>query len=344
MSRRHASRPRGNSKAAPLPLSPEFAVHLAPQDKTSLLVASDGQFAIAPGPLAEAKRPQGAGVKFDGKTGLVFGKAFEFDPAQLFTFTVWVQVPAKGGGGPILSSMDKDEGFQLSIDDFKPTIWIKHGTSLKVTGKAKLTPGAWHHLVFSGDGRKAAAGGRIHGDGKRAGTQTIEDRLGDAPAFARRKPLHLAEVAGGAKFTGSLDALAFFRGQFTDEQILLAGGDLVARLLARPERSNRDAILVDHYLRTADARHAQLLNTFSQAMDAERSLKAGMTSVMVMLTNEAETAAIHLPVTSSRRGIGLTNSGSSEPRSRSPAVESVAICMPPTKAANTRNIGIILKI
>lgn len=271
-----------NPKAAPLHRSPEFVLPLAPQGKTSVLVASDGQFAIAPGPLAEAKRPQGAGVKFDGKTGLTFVKAFEFDASQPFTFTVWLQVPAKGGGGPILSSMDKDAGFQFSIDDFKPTIWIKNGMALKVTGKAKLTPGAWHHLVFSGDGKKSAKGVRIHVDGKQIDTQIIEDRLGDAPGFARRKPLHFAEVAGGAKFNGSLDALAFFRGEFTDEQILSAGGDLVARLLARPERSDRDAILVDHYLRTVDGRHAQLLKTFSQAIDAERSLKAGTTSVMVM--------------------------------------------------------------
>ncbi len=42
-------------------------------------------------------------------------------------------------------------------------------------------------------------------------------------------------------------------------------------------------------------------------------------------------AASHLPATNTRRGAGLTSSGSSEPRSRSPAVESVAICIPPTK-------------
>ena len=47
----------------------------------------------------------------------------------------------------------------------------------------------------------------------------------------------------------------------------------------------------------------------------------------------ASVAAIHLPVTNATRGVGFTSSGSSEPRSRSPAVESVAICIPPTKPA-----------
>ena len=51
-----------------------------------------------------------------------------------------------------------------------------------------------------------------------------------------------------------------------------------------------------------------------------------------------------LPRRDRRRGAGLTSSGSSEPRSRSPAVESVAICIPPVKAAITMNSGMKLRI
>ena len=54
-------------------------------------------------------------------------------------------------------------------------------------------------------------------------------------------------------------------------------------------------------------------------------------------------AAIHLPATNATRGAGFTSRGSSDPRSRSPAVESVAIC-PPTKPATMMNIGMNVRI
>ena len=53
----------------------------------------------------------------------------------------------------------------------------------------------------------------------------------------------------------------------------------------------------------------------------------------------AQVAASHLPAAIAIRGAGLTSSGSSDPRSRSPAVESVAICIPAVNAARTMNSG-----
>ena len=55
-------------------------------------------------------------------------------------------------------------------------------------------------------------------------------------------------------------------------------------------------------------------------------------------------AASHLPAANAERGAGFTSSGSSEPRSRSPAVESIAICIPPVNAASTMNSGMKFRI
>ena len=71
---------------------------------------------------------------------------------------------------------------------------------------------------------------------------------------------------------------------------------------------------------------------------------AHSTVVRHTLTIAASVAAIHLPATNATRGAGFTSSGSSDPRSRSPAVESVAICMPPTKPATMMNIGMNVRI
>ncbi len=51
-------------------------------------------------------------------------------------------------------------------------------------------------------------------------------------------------------------------------------------------------------------------------------------------------AASHLPSTIRPAGTGLPSSGSREPRSRSPAVESIAIVIPPSSGESSANIGI----
>ncbi len=52
--------------------------------------------------------------------------------------------------------------------------------------------------------------------------------------------------------------------------------------------------------------------------------------------------ASHFPAARASRRTGFSSSGSSEPRSRSPAVESMASCMPPVSAAMTSSSGRML--
>jgi hypothetical protein len=58
----------------------------------------------------------------------------------------------------------------------------------------------------------------------------------------------------------------------------------------------------------------------------------------------ATAAASHLPPISWQRGTGLISRGSREKRSRSPAVASVAICMPAVKPAAIRKMGITFRM
>ena len=63
------------------------------------------------------------------------------------------------------------------------------------------------------------------------------------------------------------------------------------------------------------------------------------TSVSSEATRPNTHVASHLPAVSADRDTGLTSSGSSDRRSRSPAVVSIATLSPPTNAATIRNIG-----
>ena len=63
------------------------------------------------------------------------------------------------------------------------------------------------------------------------------------------------------------------------------------------------------------------------------------TRLSIMLTIANENVAPSFPSTICARVAGLASSGSSDCRSRSPAVVSIARYMPPRKAPNTRRYG-----
>lgn len=273
------------STAAPLPRTPDFFAPLDEKNKTTFASSSDGQIAVATAPIIGAKRPNGNGVRFDGKTALSFAEAPEFDPRKPFTMTVWVQVPAKGGG-PIVSSIDAIDGWQIGIEGLSPTLWIKQAgpkQSLKLVSKAKLALGSWQHLVFTGDGSKTAAGACIYIDGERVEAQTIEDSLtAVAGPFSKRRPLQVGEGLAGAKFVGALDDLCVFRDKCEEAEIKLCAQDPFARLHASANLEGRGAMILDHYLRTADEDYEKALLDLSHQIGEERNQKLALTSVMVM--------------------------------------------------------------
>ncbi|MEI7686595.1 MAG: DUF1553 domain-containing protein, partial [Planctomycetota bacterium] len=315
------------STAAPLTRAPDFFVPLDERDKANFASSADGQLAVSATPLVRGKRPQGDGLKFDGKTSFSFANAEAFDVEKPFTLAVWVQLPAKGGG-PIVSSLDGGAGFQFSIDDDAPTISIKAGPkqALKVISTTKLTTTPWQHVVFRSDGSKTAEGITIDIDGRRAEIKVVDDAWKEAAAFAKPKPLQIAAGANNAKFNGSLDDLCFYRDRFSDEQVKLSAGDPIARLLANPDMKN--PTLQDFFLRTVEGEYVKTLREWSQTIDDERKLMTGDTSVMIMED---------LPATQMRPTFILNRGQYDQPLKDKQVKAGVPKALPPMPAAAPEN-------
>lgn len=269
------------SSESPLTRAPEFFVPLSESGKTNVVSSADGQIAVTAAPLAEAKRPKGNGLKFDGKASLAFAKAPAFSAGQPFTIAVWVQVADKGGGGPIASQLGGTDGFQIAIDAHMPALTIKHsGGAAKIVAKAKLPSASWHHVVFSGDG-KSAGDIKLYVDGAAVEVDLAQEKSKDDGAI-KEAPLRIGEGIGGAKFVGGLDDVCLYRDRFDAPQIKLCAADPVVRMLAAPAPMRQDAMVFDHYLRTADAVYPAKLREMSKSIDDERKYSTAATNVMIM--------------------------------------------------------------
>jgi hypothetical protein len=79
--------------------------------------------------------------------------------------------------------------------------------------------------------------------------------------------------------------------------------------------------------------------TPSPSKEARAKTATDTSSVTAIESREKAAAASHLPVARADDGTAWQSSDSSEPRSRSPAVVSIATFMPPTKAASRKKSG-----
>ena len=83
--------------------------------------------------------------------------------------------------------------------------------------------------------------------------------------------------------------------------------------------------------------------TPSRSVGTQRMVNISAASDTPTVASASTTVTNHLPNTSAVRSVGVTSNGSNEPRSRSPAVTSVAVYMPPMKAAISTNMATPLR-
>lgn len=274
--------------APPLRKPPVFAASLDEPDKSSIAVSADGQVATSSAPLASGKRPEGGGVRFDGKSALTFAKGPALDASRPFTVAAWLFLPVKGGEGPIAASIDGKGGVEFRVVDGRLTMTIQSPQDpkklIKVASKSKFEPNKWRHVAFAYDGGRSAAGAKIIVDGKADETETLADDLADASPFAKEQPLQIAEGLGKGRLVGSLDDLVVFKESLNPEETKAASNP-AAGLLAG--ELDRDPVVFDHYLRTEGDSYEKRLRELSGAVADENKFKSAPATAMIMEDNAA---------------------------------------------------------
>ncbi len=120
------------------------------------------------GPLGDGQKV--LGVKA-GNTPEFPASVGDFDAAKPYTAATWVQVPARGQTGAIISKMDEKDAYRgwdvwLENDKFAAhLIGVWPTDAIKVTSKASFNPNEWHHVAITWDGSKKANGLKLYVDG-----------------------------------------------------------------------------------------------------------------------------------------------------------------------------------
>jgi hypothetical protein len=324
---------------APLAV-PSFLLPLDDKDKAILLDPHGAVGIPSEGKATDASRPSGAGAKLAGNTVYRFAHDPGIEWNRPFTFAAWMKIP-KGGGGFLLTRMDGGDknyrGFDFGTDAGKPGLHLIHSwgsNALKVYAKQPLTPDAWHHVVITGDGSGKAAGTRIHVDGKLQEVSVQADTL--SATAVPEAPLQLgARSDGSGKFKGEVAEVALYHAAISEAEVARLTADPVLRLLSVPAQkrtAEQTALLAGQYLRNSDRAYEAKAKQLAKALEAEKKVDRGLTSVMVMED---------LPPSQMRQTFVLNRGQYDQPKKDQPVTPGVPAVFPPVpEGAPANRLGL----
>jgi hypothetical protein len=204
--------------------------------------------AVAPGPVGSLPA-----IQEDGKSHLDAGDLGRFGFFDKFTIAAWVR--PESAGGAIVSRMtdtDRADGYNLTLENGKVHVhlvkrWLDD--AIRVETVESLAPDRWHHVCFTYDGSRVAAGIRVYLDGKFATLKVDLDDLNQN--FVTDQPLRIGRGGGPeSRFHGKIADVRLY------DQVLPAAD---VGILANLDRID-EIVAIAPGRRTAAERHK--LRTF----------------------------------------------------------------------------------
>ena len=215
----------------------------------------------------------------------------DFESSQPFSTSVWLNVPANDGSGPICARMDSGSayrGWDLWVQQRRVGMHIINSwpdKGLKVVSKAQLPADEWVHVTVSYDGSRKASGLRIYINGKHQDVNVENDKLDDS-TIRTEVPFRIGQRSGNEAFTGTMRDLRVY------QRILSANeADAIAQLsryeatLARAvdQRTTEELNqLFAFWLNRFDESYQQLVAAHETLAKEEADIKARGTIAHVM--------------------------------------------------------------
>ena len=219
------------------------------------------------------------------KSGATFdlGENGNFERDQSFSYGAWIKAANTAGNGGILARMDvaaAHRGWDLYQGGGKLSahfIDAWPSNALKVsTAQAVLKPSQWQHVFVTYNGSGKADGVKIYVDGQSQPLQTDTQTLTPEASILTKTPLRIGQRSSGEAFEGGSlqDVRLYARELVPNEVLTLAQTGPLQALLDPPaaERTaEQQALLLQHYLTTADPEYQQLAR---QVVDLEAEREA----------------------------------------------------------------------
>ena len=167
---------KGLAFAAPLNEGTGQTLHVNVAGKAREVKLESG-FAWAPGKIS----PKALSIKPGAAPA--FADVGDFERNQGFSIGTWVKVARRGTVGAIAARMDNTKqhrGWDLWLENERIGMHIINQwpeNALKVTTRATLKPGQWHHVLVTYDGSSKAAGVKVYFDGTPQQVDAYTDKL-----------------------------------------------------------------------------------------------------------------------------------------------------------------------
>jgi hypothetical protein len=208
------------------------------------LMATHGSLRILPGKVSQ-------GMFFDGQSYLKAAEVGGFGFFDKFTMAAWIY-PSNGQGGSILSRMvdtDRADGYNLVLRDGKIHVhlvkrWLDD--AIRVETAKVLTPNQWHHVAFSYDGSRVAAGIKVYFDGVEQKLKVNLDDLNQS--FNTKEPFRIG-AGGGSRFQGLIDDVVIYDHVLPPDDVALVANSMAIQDLLKVPALRRSPAQA-HKLRT----------------------------------------------------------------------------------------------
>jgi hypothetical protein len=208
---------------------------------------------LSAAPPADWTPSRGLAVRVtrDGETGAGLPgqvEAGDFGFFDKFSCGAWVKRDA-GGNGIVLSRLmegPRSEGYSLTIQDGAVGVnlvkrWLDD--AIRVETECHVEPGAWHHVLFTYDGSRVAAGIKVYLDGTPQPLKVLLDDLNQT--FQTRAPFRIGGGAGpDGRFQGQVDDVRIYQFALEATDVgLVAETATIAEIGAMPpaRRTDRQA-------------------------------------------------------------------------------------------------------
>jgi hypothetical protein len=175
-----------------------------------------GEPGFEPGPVGRA-------AAFDGETQVSFGNVGAFDAADQFSLAVWLK-PSSNLPMAALQKIEDPQtrrGYELLFDDvalvgiqrFAARLTVRltsrwPESAIQIRTRNRLVMGEYHHIAFTYDGTRRAAGLKLYVDGKLSDTDVAQDNLSGSIRTAA--DLQIGNKETGTPYKRLVDDLRFY--------------------------------------------------------------------------------------------------------------------------------------
>ncbi len=231
----------------------------------------------------------GGALRLGGNRFVDAGDLANFERNQSFSYGAWVKTDGDGAAAVIARMKDGNayRGYDLYLAGGHVSAHVIHRwpeNAIKVTSKAKIKKGEWHHVFATYDGSSRATGLKIYIDGKPQEVNVEQNGLSET--IQAETPLYVGRRNPGSQFSGLVDDVRIYDVELTPKEVAtLAGADPIGPILAtkREERTpEQTEILRRHFLTENDAAYVEVREAIARVESEIASATKPVSTVMIM--------------------------------------------------------------